>query len=49
MAVEDALDQIAASNGIDRMDERTFDTNDFPKVIFVDQLTDADLADWYAN
>lgn len=34
MRTEDALDQIAGANGIDRQDERTFDSGDFPKVIF---------------
>lgn len=32
--VEDLLDSIAASLGIDREDERTFDSGDFPKVVF---------------
>lgn len=30
---ETVLDQIAAANGINREDERTFDSGDFPKVI----------------
>ncbi len=34
MAVEDVLDQIAGATGIDRQDERTFDSSEFPKVIF---------------
>ena len=34
MSVEDALDQIADANAIDRYDEWSFDTDDFPKVIF---------------
>lgn len=46
MSAEDVLDQIAATNGIDREDEYSFDTDDFPKVIFVDQITEDD-ADWY--
>lgn len=46
MSAEDVLDQIAATNGIDREDEYSFDTDDFPKVIFADQITEDD-ADWY--
>lgn len=38
MNVEAALDQIAEANGIDRYDENTFDSEDFPKVIFWDQV-----------
>jgi hypothetical protein len=34
MATEDALDQIAGANAIDRYDEHTYDSDDFPKVIF---------------
>ncbi|MBM4570246.1 hypothetical protein GS896_27480 [Rhodococcus hoagii] len=48
MSVEDVLDQIAAANAIDRMDERSFDSSEFPKVIFESQITDAD-SDWYTN
>lgn len=44
LSVEDALDQIAAANAIDRRDENTFDSNDFPKVIFWNQV-DLEL-DW---
>ena len=32
--VEDNLDEIAIAFGIDRNDETTFDSGDFPKVIF---------------
>ena len=45
MTVEEALDQIAQANAIDRYDERSFDSGDFPKVIFEEQLTEDD--DWY--
>ena len=38
MRVEDVLDQIAASEGIDRTDEHTFDSGEFPKVIFASQI-----------
>ena len=48
MIVEDALDQIAGANAIDRYDERTFDTSEFPKVIFVTHLTEDDYRTWYA-
>ena len=34
MNVEDVLDQIAKANAIDRYDESTYDSFDFPKVIF---------------
>ena len=34
MAAEVALDQHAEANAIDRDDEWSFDTDDFPKVIF---------------
>lgn len=42
MAVEDVLDQIAGANGIDRGDERTFDSNEFPKVIFSSDIEDGE-------
>lgn len=47
MTVESALDQIASANAVDRYDERSFDSSEFPKVIFVDQLTEDDRKDWY--
>lgn len=34
MFPEEALDALAASAGIDRMDERSYDSEDFPKVVF---------------
>lgn len=34
MAVEDALDQIAGANAIDRYAEATYDSGEFPKVVF---------------
>lgn len=34
MNPEDNLNEIAAAFQIDRMDERSFDSGDFPKVIF---------------
>lgn len=42
MGAEEVLDQHAAANGIDRQDEHTFDSDDFPKVIFEDHLTTDD-------
>lgn len=45
-SAERILDTLAAARGIDRYDERSFDSGDFPKVIFVDQITEDD-ADWY--
>ena len=37
---EYALSYIAKNMNIDRMDERTYDSDDFPKVIFADQVED---------
>lgn len=37
---EDLLNETALAFGIDRNDERTFDSDDFPKVIFVSQVED---------
>jgi len=34
MSAEDNLTELAAAFGIDRMDEHSFDSGDFPKVIF---------------
>jgi len=48
MAVEDVLDQIAGANAIDREDEHTFDTDDFPKVIFGSQVDISD-APWLGD
>jgi len=48
MAVEDVLDQIAGANAIDREDEYTFDTDDFPKVIFGSQVDISD-APWLGD
>ena len=36
--VEAQLDLIAARSGVDRQDERSFDSGDFPKVLFQDQV-----------
>lgn len=38
MSVEDALDQAAQYLGVERDDERTFDTDDFPKVILAHEV-----------
>jgi hypothetical protein len=38
MDVEATLDMIAADAGIDRADECTFDSSEFPKVVFADQV-----------
>lgn len=38
MSVEENLDEIAAAFGIDRQDEGSFDSDNFPKVIFASQL-----------
>ena len=36
-SVEAQLDLIAVRSGMDRQDERSFDSGDFPKVLFRDQ------------
>ena len=38
VAVEANLTEIATAFGIDRMDEHTFDSGDFPKVVFSSQV-----------
>jgi hypothetical protein len=40
MSTEDILDVIANRRGIDRYDERSFDSGEFPKVIFENQACD---------
>lgn len=40
MGTEAALDQIAEANAIDRQDEHSFDSRDFPKVVFQSQIED---------
>jgi hypothetical protein len=42
MRPEDVLDQHAGALGIDRYDENTYDSSEFPKVIFWSQITDDD-------
>lgn len=42
---EQRLHQLAWSRNIDRYDERTFDSDDFPKVIFADMVHDGCTAD----
>ena len=42
MKVEDVLDQHAGALAIDRYDERSFDSSEFPKVIFWSQVTEDD-------
>lgn len=39
MDAEEFLDGIAQAFGIDRHDESSFDTDEFPKVVFADQVT----------
>lgn len=46
LPTEKILDKLAEQRGIDRYDERSFDSGDFPKVIFTSQITEDD-ADWY--
>lgn len=49
MTPEEVLDQIAGERGIDRLDERTFDSGEFPKVILEEQVTDDDRVTWYGQ
>ena len=42
MDVEHVLNQHADALGINRDDERTFDSEEFPKVIYWSQVTDDD-------
>lgn len=46
MAPEDVLDQLAAGEGIEREDEHSFDSDDFPKVVLDVQLQDGESCDW---
>jgi hypothetical protein len=39
---EGFLDMLAVDRGINRYDEREFDSGDFPKVVFADQVEDAE-------
>jgi hypothetical protein len=42
--VEKNLDVLAHIAGIDRHDESSYDSSEFPKVIFASDLTDGELA-----
>jgi hypothetical protein len=48
MAIEDVLNQIAGAEAVDREDEYSFDSDDFPKVIFGSQIDIAD-APWLGD
>lgn len=45
MKPEDVLNQHAAACAIDREDESSFDSDDFPKVIFADDVEPLDICD----
>lgn len=45
VGLEDLLDRWAALEGVDRMDEHTFDSGDFPKVVFASQIEDIEHCD----
>lgn len=45
MTAEENLSELAAAFGIDRMDESSYDSGDFPKVVFSDQLEDDETCD----
>jgi hypothetical protein len=38
VTAEQVLDAVAVNRGIDRTDEWTFDSDDFPKIVFADQV-----------
>lgn len=42
MPAEQNLAELAEAFGIDRSDERSYDSGDFPKVVFVDQVEDCE-------
>ena len=43
LTAEQGLALLAERLGVDRMNESSYDSGDFPKVVFRDQLEDADL------
>jgi hypothetical protein len=45
MRVEDVLDQIADANCIDRYDEKSYDSGEFPKVVFSSQVESDERCD----
>lgn len=45
MSPEANLSEIAAAFGIERMDESTFDSDDFPKVIFSSQVEEPEYCE----
>ena len=47
MDVEEVLYMHADANGINREDERSYDTDEHPKVIFADQLDEDYDSDWF--
>lgn len=40
ITVEENLDELAAAFGVNRQNESSFDSGDFPKVIFADSVED---------
>jgi len=42
MNEETVLDMIAEANAIDRYEEWTYDTDDFPKVVFADSVEESE-------
>lgn len=46
MRVEDVLDQHAGAEGVDREDQHSFDSDDFPKTILDQQLEEVEECDW---
>lgn len=42
---ESELDRLAEMLGIDREDEHTYDSDEFPKVVFADSVSDGEKCD----
>lgn len=49
MTTEDNLNELAAAFGLDRTDERSFDSDDFPKVVFACELRGDETCDCCAE
>lgn len=48
MDADEALDQLAAIEGVDREDEYSFDSDEFPKVVYVGNVSEYD-EEWLAR
>lgn len=45
MSAEDALDQAAEVAGVNREDEYSYDSDEFPKVVFADSVDEVEYCD----